>query len=90
MSDFERLHTGLTNCLCAECYLVSCGVVNADWDGWLWVWLAGEARVAMVRLTGLPPVRFIDPRQDWAGAIPWFDRAGCGLEFDEDGDDELA
>jgi hypothetical protein len=66
------------------------GAVDASWDGWSWVWLAGEGRVAMMLITGLPPVRFVYPRQDWAGAIPWFDRAGVGLVFNEDDDDALA
>jgi hypothetical protein len=46
----------------------------------------------MMLITQPPPVRFVYPRQDWAGAIPWFDRAGVGLVFDadEENDDALA
>jgi hypothetical protein len=83
MNDFERRHTAHGVCLCAECYLITCGAVDRDWDGWSWVWLSGEARVLMMIITGQPPVRFVYPRQDWVGAIPWFDRAGVGLRFDE-------
>jgi hypothetical protein len=90
MNERQR-HTGQETCRCPRCYLVSCGAVDPDWDGWPWVWLAGEARVAMMRLTGQPPVLWVGPPQDWEGAIPWFDLAGVGLVFDErdeDDDDE--
>jgi hypothetical protein len=88
MNDFERPHTTRGSCLCAQCYLVACGAVDPSWDGWSWVWLSGEGRVAMMLLTGQPPVHFTYPRQDWMGAIPWFDRAGVGLQFDADDEDD--
>jgi hypothetical protein len=88
MNEFEQPHRTEGVCLCAQCYLISCGAIDADWDGWPWCWLAGEGRVSMMLLTGQPPVRYTYPQQDWAGAIPWFDRAGVGLVFDEDDEDE--
>jgi hypothetical protein len=87
MAEFTR-HTGLATCQCAQCYLITCGVIDRHWDGWSWAWLAGEGRVAMMLLTGQPPVRIPFPRQDWAGAIPWLDRAGVGLVFDDAEDDD--
>jgi hypothetical protein len=87
MSEFERPCTGLANCLCPECYLTTLGVISPDWDAWPWIWLSAEGREAMMRCTGQPPVRYTYPRQDWAGAIPWFDRAGVGLDFSDGGDD---
>jgi hypothetical protein len=84
----RRRHTGLEGCECPQCYLVTCGAVDRDWDGWPWVWLAGDARIIMMRLTWQPPVRWVGPQQDWAGVIPWFDRAGVGLVFDERDEDD--
>ena len=67
---------------------MACGAVDRDWDGWPWVWLSGESRVILMGLTLQRPVRFTYPRQDWMGAIPWFDRAGVGLQFDADDEDD--
>jgi hypothetical protein len=88
MNAFERPHTTRGVCLCAECYLITCGAIDRSWDGWPWVWLSGEARGTLMLLTGQPPVRFVYPRQDWAGAIPWLDRAGVGLVFNDEEDDD--
>jgi hypothetical protein len=84
MNDFERPHTTQGVCLCAQWYLVTYGVVSCDWDAWPWIWLSGEARGIMCLLTGQEPVRFTYPKQTWAGAVDWFDRAGVGLVFDDE------
>jgi hypothetical protein len=90
MSECARRHTGLDTYLCPRCYLVSCGVIARDWDGWSWCKLVGHGRVLLYRLTRREPPVWVGPRQPWAGAIPWFDRAGVGLRFDEEGDDAWA
>jgi hypothetical protein len=46
-----RPHTGLANCTCVTCDLINCGAIDRSWDGWSWVWLAGEARVTMMTIT---------------------------------------
>jgi hypothetical protein len=81
-------HTGQANCTCPKCALIACGAVDPDWDGWPWVWLAGEARMAMMGLTRQAPVLWCGPKQTWAGEIDWFTRAGVGLVFDADEDED--
>ena len=87
MSEFDR-HTGLSTCLCPECMLIHSGAIDRGWDGFRWAWLAGEGRVAVMLLTQRLPVHSAGPRQDWAGCIPWLDRAGVSLVFDEEDHDE--
>jgi hypothetical protein len=73
----ERLAT----CICMECTLVRSGVVDADWEGWSWSWLAGKAIVIMVDLTQQEPVRWWGPRTRWAGCSDWFRIMGAALDF---------
>ena len=91
MSGF-RAHTGLSTCRCIQCDLIRCGAMDADWDGWRDVEFAGEARVAMMRLTWREPVCYVGLRTPWAGCMPWFSRLGMALNFDdaEGADDEPA
>jgi hypothetical protein len=92
MSDTPRRHTGLASCACVRCDLIHCGALDRSWDGWSWVWLAGEARVAMMRLTHQPPVLYVGPRCRWAGVLDWFSTLGQPLNFDaaEEDDDASA
>jgi hypothetical protein len=89
MNDERRLHTGLASCACFACTLINCGAMDRSWDGWSWVWLAGEARIALYRLTQQEPPVWPGPQCRWAGCLDWFCVMGCALDFDEDeGDDE--
>jgi hypothetical protein len=90
MSDFVPHTPGLATCLCPQCALIRCGAIDANWNGWSWVEFAGEARVAMMQLTWQAPVRWVGPKQRWAGCIDWFRCAGHGLDFSKEGDDESA
>jgi hypothetical protein len=88
MAEFSH-HTGLSNCKCASCALINCGAINANWDGWSRVWLAGEGRVAVMRLTRREPVLYAGPRLRWEGTPDWFRVLGQALDFDGDvGDDD--
>jgi hypothetical protein len=89
MSDKRRRHTGLASCTCIRCDLVNCGAVDRGWDGWSWVWLGGEARIALFRLTQQEPPVWPGPRLRWAGCVPWFSALGMALDFDDgEGDDD--
>jgi hypothetical protein len=79
-----RPHTGLSTCTCIACDLIRCGAVDATWDGWRWVELAGASRVILMRLTLQPPVRWGGPKTRWAGCVDWFRVIGEALDFDED------
>ena len=83
-----RRHTGFSNCTCVGCDLVRCGAVDADWDGWSWVWLSGSARVIMMGLTLQPPVLWCGPKTRWAGVSDWFRLMGEPLDFEADDADK--
>ena len=84
-----RRHTGLANCICVGCDLVRCGAIDPDSDQWPWVWLSGEARVAMMRITFQPPVLWCGPTTRWAGCVDWFRVMNLALAFeDAEGDDD--
>jgi hypothetical protein len=71
-------------CCCMECSLVRSGVIDADWEGWSWSWLAGKAIVIMVNLTEREPVSWWGPRTRWLGCSDWFRIMGAALNFDDD------
>jgi hypothetical protein len=82
MADFSR-HTGLLNCTCAECALITCGAIDRHWDGWSWVELAGYSRGLMMLLTRQEPVLYAGPRRRWEGCLDWFTTLGLPLDFDD-------
>jgi hypothetical protein len=68
-----------------KCSLTSCGALDSRWSGWRDAEIAGELRVLMAVLVRREPVIWPDAKCEWAGAIPWFDRMGLGLDFGEEG-----
>jgi hypothetical protein len=83
MSDRTR-HTETGVCGCLRCMLTGCGALDASWPGWAEARLAGEIRVIAYLLVRCEPLIYPDAIGEWAGCIPWLDRVGVGLEFDED------
>jgi hypothetical protein len=62
--------------------LVRCGVLDADWPEWREITFAGDARVIMTLLTRREPPVWPEPRQQWAGTVPWLNLMGLGLEWE--------
>jgi len=85
MSEFAK-HVTQGTCHCPPCVLIACDVLDADWPDRKDIAFAGDMRVAMYYLTRRFPVLWPDVARRWAGAVDWFDRAGCGLRFEEDDD----
>jgi hypothetical protein len=87
MSESTSHMPGLATCQCVQCVLIACGAIDRSWDGWAWGWLAGEGRVALMRLVRQEPMHWVGPRGQWAGCIDRFRVMGEALDFDDEEDD---